>query len=220
MGKKSDPAETPRRVMSMRLADDLRSKVEWSAAHSNRTVGSDIEHRLDASFKLDFVNSTGISALLETNAATDFISTIGAVLDGVLKKCRERNFTEIETRKAIRSAISVVISRHLWLGEDFNESAVHTGVKVKDLPPGLLGQRWAAEHLLWDAAWNDRPTVDDTLEGRIANHWTGDGSVIELGEPSKPKPPQDNLRDITLEEIEADPRFEKPENLHLYRRTD
>lgn len=220
MAKKSEPADTPRKVMSMRLADDLRSKVEWSASHSNRTVGSDIEHRLNASFKLDFVNSTGLSSLLENDSATDFISSVGAVIDGVLKKCRERKFSEIETRKALRGALSVVISRHLWMGEDFPDAPAPEGSKVKDLPPGRLGQRWAAEHLIWDAAWNDRLVVDDALEGRIANRWTGDGSTIELGEPPKPKQPRRDLSDLTLEEIEADPRFERPENLHRYKRTD
>jgi hypothetical protein len=60
--------------------------------------------------------------------------------------------------------------------------------------------------------------VEDTLEGRIANRWTGDGSVIELGEPPKPKPAARDLRDLSLEEIEADPRFEDPKNLDLYKR--
>ncbi|GJE14439.1 hypothetical protein FOHLNKBM_5514 [Methylobacterium longum] len=220
MVKKSEPAETPRKGMSMRLADDLRTKLEWSAAHSNRTVGSDIEHRLNASFKLDFVNSTGLSALLGNAAATDFISSLGAVIDGLLKTCRDRKFSEVETRKALRAALSVLISQHLWTGEDIPAVPGADGAKVKDLPPVRLGQRWATEHMVWDAAWNDRAVVDDTGEGRISNRWSGDGSMIELGKPPKPEQSPRNLSDLSLDEIEADPRFEKAENLHLYKRID
>lgn len=220
MVKKSEPADTPRKGMSMRLAEDLRSKLEWSAAHSNRTVGSDIEHRLNASFKLDFVNSTGLSALLGNNAATDFISCIGAIIDGLLKKCREREFSEIDTRKALRAAFSVLISRHLWTGEETPAVEKLDGVRLKDLPPVQLGYWWAIEHMLWDAAWNDRPVADDSLEGRVSNHWTGDGSKTELGKPSKPKPPRRDLRDLKLADIEADPRYERAENLHLYKRAE
>jgi hypothetical protein len=222
MGKKSEPAETPRKGVNTRITDDLRLRLEKSAAHSNRTVGSDIEHRLEASFKLDFVNEGGLGALLQNKAALDFISHVGAVMDRVLEVSRDRKFSEIETRKALRSAMAVLVSKHLWMGEDVPAASVDHGnkIKSKDLPPGLLGRRLAAEHMVWDAAWHDRVVVDDTLDGRVANRWSGDGSMIEIGEPPRSQPAQRDLKDITLEEIEADTRFEKAENLHLYKRLD
>lgn len=222
MGKKSEPAETPRKGVNTRITDDLRLRLERSAAHSNRTVGSDIEHRLEASFKLDFVNEGGLGALLQNEAALDFISNVGAVMDRVLEVSQDRGFTEIETRKALRSAMAVLVSNHLWMGEAAPAASVDHGdkVKPKDLPPGLLGRRLATEHMVWDAAWHDRAVVDDTLDGRVSNRWSGDGTVIEIGEPPRPQPAQRDLKDITLEEIEADPRFEKAENLHLYKRLD
>lgn len=222
MGKKSEPAETPRKGVNTRITDDLRLRLERSAAHSNRTVGSDIEHRLEASFKLDFVNEGGLGALLQNEAALDFISNVGAVMDRVLDVSRDRKFSEIETRKALRSAMAVLVSNHLWMGEDTSSASVGQGdrIKSKDLPPGLLGRRLATEHMVWDATWHDRAVVDDTLDGRVSNHWTGDGSVIELGAPPKPKEAARDLSDLTLKEIEADPRFEKAENMHLYKRID
>lgn len=222
MGKKSEPAETPRKGVNTRITDDLRLRLERSAAHSNRTVGSDIEHRLEASFKLDFVNERGLGALLQNDAALDFISNVGAVLDQVLAVSRQRNFSEIETRKALRAAMAVLISNHLWMGEDPPAVPIVQGdrVKAKELPPGRLGRRLAEDHMAWDFAWHDRAVVDDTLDRRVSNRWTGDGSVIELGEPPKPKQPPRDLSDLSLEEIETDPRFEKPENLHRYKSID
>ncbi|TXN14696.1 hypothetical protein FV219_03250 [Methylobacterium sp. WL122] len=221
MGKKSEPAESPRKGVNTRITDELRAKIEKSAAHTNRTVGSDIEHRLEASFKLDFVNSDGLGALLHNEAALQFVSNAGAVIDQTISVARERKFSEIETRKALRSALAVVISRHMWVGEEFPDAVGRPRdgmVKPKDLPPVRLGMHLAAEHMLWDSAWNDRAAVDDALDGRVANRWTGDGSMIELGEPPKPKPMRRDLKDISLEEVEADPRFDDPKNLDLYKR--
>ncbi|MCJ2020506.1 hypothetical protein MKK84_24265 [Methylobacterium sp. E-065] len=219
MGKKSEPVETPRKGVNTRITDDLRLRLERSAAHSNRTVGSDIEHRLEASFKLDFVNERGLGALLQNDAALDFLSNVGAVLDQVLGVSRDRNFSEIETRKAMRAAMAVLVSNHLWMGEETPSDPIDQGDRIKpsELPPGRLGRRLAVDHMIWDATWHDRAVVDDTLDGRVSNRWTGDGSAIELGEPPKPKQPPRNLIDLSLEEIEADPRFEKPENLHRYK---
>ena len=218
--KNADAGEVPRKGMSMRLADNIRALVERSAEHHNRTIGSDIEHRLNASFKLEFVNSSGLSSLLSNKSATDFISSLGSVLDGVTSICREREFSEIETRKALRAAIAVLISRHLWVGEDMPSTEGSADTKVRDLPPIRLGHRWATDHLDWDAAWSDRAVVEDTMDGRVANRWTGDGSVIELGEPPKPKSAPRDLTDVSLEEVEADLASDDPKNLHLYKRLD
>jgi hypothetical protein len=165
----------------------------------------------------------GIGSVFENQPATDFLSSVGSVFGDLIKLCADRGFSEIEARKTLRAALSVVVSHHLWMGEVFPEAKARSrpdSEKLRELPPALLGLSYATEHMLWDAAWSDRAAVDDAMDGRVANRWTGDGSVIELGEAPKPKRASSKLRDRSLEEIEADPRFEKPENLHLYKRAE
>ena len=213
----SEPARAP---VTTKITPRLRNRLEASAAKGTRTLGSEIEHRLDLSFRLDLTGKEGIGAIFDNQSATDFMSSIGSVFGDLLKACADRGLSEMETRKALRAALSVLVSHHLWMGEVFPEACGDASAgsgKLRDLPPGQFGRRFAAEHMVWDAAWSDRAAVDDALDGRVSNRWTGDGSVIELGEPPQPKPPQRDLSDLTLEEIEADPRFEKPENLHLYK---
>ncbi|GJE14782.1 hypothetical protein [Methylobacterium longum] len=216
----SEPARAP---VTTKITPRLRSRLEASAEKGTRTLGSEIEHRLELSFRLNLTGQEGIGAVFDNQSATDFLSSVGSVFGDLLRMCSDRGLSEMETRKSLRAALSVLVSRHLWMGETFpdaDNNASSADGKLRDLPPGQLGRRLAVEHMIWDAAWSDRAAVDDALDGRVANRWTGDGSVIELGKPPKSDPARRAPKDLSLDEIEADPRFEKQKNLHLYKRID
>lgn len=53
MAKKSKPAEVPREGVNTRITRELRDKLDAAAAASGRSVGSEIERRLERSFVPD-----------------------------------------------------------------------------------------------------------------------------------------------------------------------
>lgn len=72
MAKKAKPAETPREGVNTRITRELRDKLDAAAAQSGRSVGSEIERRLERSFSVkaeilelfqDEATSTALSAI-------------------------------------------------------------------------------------------------------------------------------------------------------------
>lgn len=50
MGRRQDKADTPRHGVNTRIRDDLRAKLDQAAIKNDRTLGNEIERRLEASF--------------------------------------------------------------------------------------------------------------------------------------------------------------------------
>lgn len=50
MAQRSTRTGTPRKPVTTKIADDLRMQLETAAFANSRTLGSEIEHRLRASF--------------------------------------------------------------------------------------------------------------------------------------------------------------------------
>ncbi len=223
MGKKSEPADTPRKGVNTRITDELRRRLDAAAEASGRSVGAEIEHRLEASFDADaFFSRGGFSYVRSNKAPAALFGALAEAFQEISAVARERGFSEIETREALATAMDVVKHYHLWTGDpdlpELDGPEPARGLKKRELPPKPLGHEVAHDVILWNLSWNEEPVPEDTQDGRIANHWSSDGSLIEAG-PTKDEVSAESAaamkeaqRALDAGEIE----FETPENLSKY----
>lgn len=180
MGKKSLPAETPRKGVNTRITDDLRTRLEASAQENNRTLGSEIEHRLELSFKFEFGSTQGVSALSHSRAGTLFLQSIGSIFGLVLLEAKQRGFSELETRDALKGALEVIASRHLWTGQKPpDDAASYLFQEMNKLQPTDFGQQLASAHLQLDSYMTEQKVIKDFYSNKIIDHWSGNGTVAE-----------------------------------------
>lgn len=230
MATRSPPAETKRGIVNMRMLPDLRSKLDAAAAENGRTLAGEIEARLASTFDDPLAKAfrTSAAAYVRNNERSvgAFLGAIAETFQKIDEASKKKSLSELDTRIAMRAAIDRLKFYYLWIGEA--SSPYPDGYKRKsrthavEMPPGAMGHNLASSIAEWNLAWNDEPVPSDTAEGRVANHWSGDGSTIEvqseIGSDAAASIDEEIKSGLSLDEIMAKRglKWEEPENLDKY----
>lgn len=223
--------------VSIRTTKAFRDRLTVAAKQNGRSLAQEVERRLEASFEdqadvraapnpLADLISSEVEDYLKTNrSAADLLSTFAAIMRTTNRISRDRGFSELEAREALRVAWGVVEFFHLNMGEESTPKlkgpAPAPGIKRAELPPRFLGHEVAMSHVQNDMLWKDQPVPSDTIVARIRDYWSGDGSKLVLGASEEEVAAAEKVaHDAARRALQSgDIQFEKPENLHKYKPT-
>jgi hypothetical protein len=192
MSKKSDGLVADRPVLSLRPQAALKQRLEEAANESGRSMAREAEVRLEASFetasasKLEryIQNRPGLSYMIGLATPLELTNQLGDVLQGVVRHAEDLGWTELQTRDALAAAWDVVGHYYFWRGVDGApvpdvRPTPPAETKVRDLPPALAGYCIAEQKLLASVMLQDQMTYQNTIDGKVANVWSGDGKRVE-----------------------------------------
>jgi len=192
MAKKSDGLVADRPVLSLRPQAALKQRLEEAANESGRSMAREAEVRLEASFetvsasKLEryIQNRPGLSYMIGLVTPLELTNQLGDVLQGVVRHAEDVGWSELQTREALAAAWDVVGHYYFWRGADGApvpdvRPTPPVETKVRDLPPALAGYCIAEQKLLASVMLQDQVTYQSTIDGKVANVWSGDGKRVE-----------------------------------------
>lgn len=227
--------------VSIRTTRAFREKLTLAAKENGRSLAQEVERRLEASFDTATADAAQKRATPDVLAerfspdvldylraypvAADLMSTFAAAMKTTNRISRDRGHSELDAREAVRVAWGVVQYFHLNMGENgppaLRGPMPKLGTKRADLPARFLGHEVAADRVGQDARWEEHSVALDTMDGRIRNHWSGDGSEIVSG-PSEEEVAADEERRLKAAKealARGEIEFERPENLSRYKRS-
>lgn len=150
----------------------------------------------------------------------ELTNQLGDVLQGVIRHAEDVGWSELQTREALAAAWDVVGHYYFfWRGVDGApvpdvRPTPPADTKVRDLSPALAGYCIAEQRLLASVMLQDQATYQNTLDGKVANVWSGDGKRVEsLKSDEKPAPAR---RRVKLESIGSEV---SPEELSRFKPT-
>jgi hypothetical protein len=176
-----------RKPLLSRTTLEMRDMLEAAAAQSGRSLGQEVEHRLERSFSHDRLWSLVFGEDKET---AELLIAIGKVQDRARRYAFKRGFDEAQTRRAIKEAIKTILDIHLWSGGDIaplpQTLFVEHGRIVPPPPmsPEQSGRFAATEELIWS-----QDERIDELDGSLVERWSKPGSLPP--KPQEDEGPQD-----------------------------
>ncbi|MCJ2069675.1 hypothetical protein MKK75_12895 [Methylobacterium sp. J-030] len=182
----------PRQSIAVRTRSDLKQRLERVAEENGHSLGQEVERRLEASFEVASAskleryiqNRPGLSYMIGLVTPLELTNQLGDVLQGVVRHAEDVGWSELHTREALAAAWDVVGYYYFWRGVDGVpvpdvRPTPPADAKVRDLPPALAGYCIAEQKLLASVALQDQATFQNTLDGKVANAWSGDGKRVE-----------------------------------------
>ncbi|MDR7040509.1 hypothetical protein J2X36_005292 [Methylobacterium sp. BE186] len=186
-------------AIAFRTTPEVRDRLTRAAEAGGRSLAQEIERRIELSFGLDFIEPVGAELLSKNAASRRLFRYISEVFGQIVSFGRDRGYNEVDMRKDLRAALDVAKFYFLWTG--IEEPPKVEGPKPapdarpRELPPGHFGAVLADERIVWGATWHQESIPDDTIEGRISDHWSGNGEKLISG-PSRED--QDREREAAL----------------------
>lgn len=199
MPKRAPRTEGGRRVPVMtRTTVELRQALEEAAAASGRSLGQEVESRLEMSAMV----SPMVSAMISDKASLQLFQTMANVLRAVRKIAKQRGWSEIETRQALKHAFDVISSINFWSGGDVagppDGYAAHSKEK-HTTTPAQDGYDVAMDTMIYNSAW-DECVLMEGFGNVITDYWSGSGNVtINAPETIDPPAPARSLAEIVGE---------------------
>jgi hypothetical protein len=213
--------------VSIRTTKAFRDRLTAAAKESGRSLAQEVEWRLERSFDqakptADIFPEDVTTYLKGSPVPASMVGAVAVAAKSIDAISKDRKFTEMQAREALRAAFDVIKYFYLWVGEDAPEldgPPLPFGTRVRDYPPQDLGYAVAWDRIVYNSAWNDEDVPQDTADQRIMDHWTGDGTEVLRGpthaevEAQSAEALAEGKRALATGEIE----YETPENLAKHR---
>lgn len=182
--KPSDGAD--RQSINVRTRVDIKQALEAIAAQNGRSLAQEVERRLEKSLEnsgsavakdlLYGIFSEEQRLYLSRNLdAARFVEYITEAHMRITRLAREGGLSEIDTRAALREASSFLAAWFMWDGEVVSRAEIPKGGRLIDQPPAIIGRKVAEDFMLYLNAMHDGGALQDALDERIRNVYSGDG---------------------------------------------
>lgn len=174
MPKRTVPQGAGKRVALLaRTTRELRQRIEKATAESGRSLGQEVEYRLERSFNpTDFATQ-----LFGSPAAIHLLVCMGSAIRAAQAYAVNRGFSETQTRDMIRTAINTIADVNLHTGGEINQPQVSFLENAPQMSPTDAGEK-----LAWDMALTYEQPLLDEFNVPLVERWSRLG-----GPPPTPK---------------------------------